>query len=406
MMYTKISAVLAMAASVSGHLIISKPVPFDFVDTMTQQFPLEPTDFPCKQPAGQYVYTTMNQYKAGDDMEVKIIGGATHSGGSCQVSITTDKKPTKDSQWKVIFSQIGSCPNAKDGNVDGSAEYDQNPPINVTIPKDLPDGQYTMAWTWNNKSGNREFYMNCAPIEVSGGGSGDVSTVLGSLPDMFVINMPSTECELIEGQDALYPNPGKAVVTGSAASPGLKVKGTGCGTQTKLGAGAGQLGSPSQATGSPAASSYAAGSKPTSVVASQPATSVVASQPATSVVASQPATSVVVSQPATSAVYQPATSAAASQPATSAAYQPSVSIPGVYAPGAASSTAAAQPTGSTSSPSTGSSSGTSCSENGALVCIGSTQFGICSNGVVIPQALAAGTTCSNGAISRRSVFSA
>ncbi|KAF1954140.1 hypothetical protein CC80DRAFT_128579 [Byssothecium circinans] len=361
MLFTQASALLALTASVSGHIYMGSPVPFDWEDTATKQSPLEPAQFPCKQPTGKYAYTTMNKYKAGESMSVKLIGGATHSGGSCQFSITTDKKPTKDSQWKVLFSQIGGCPGGpSDNNMSGNAEDQGNAPFSVPIPKDIPSGQYTMAWTWNNKSGNREFYMNCAPIEISGGSSTDVSKALGSLPDMFVINLPSTECKLEPLQDALYPNPGKAVATAPAAQPGLKVSGSGCGAQTKLGAGAGKIGAPSQATGAPAdGASSAVPSKPTSSAPGVFAPGADASKPT----ASQPA---------------------ATQPATS------------------------QPTGSPSTPSTPSTggSGSSCTTDGAVVCIGSSQFGICSNGVATPMALAAGTTCSGGKISRRTEFSA
>jgi hypothetical protein len=354
MLFTQASAFLALAASVSGHITMGSPKPFDWEDSATSQSPLVPAQFPCKQPSGKYAYTTMNKYKAGENMAVTLIGGATHGGGSCQFSITTDKKPTKDSQWKVLFSQIGGCPFGPSEVNKSDNKNDVNPDFNVPIPKDLPSGQYTMAWTWNNKLGNREFYMNCAPIEITGGGSGDVSKVLGSLPDMFTINLPETQCELASGQDALYPNPGKAVATAAGAKPGLKMSGSGCGTQTKLGAGAGKIGAPSQATGAPAdGASSAAPSKPTS------------------------------------------------------------SAPGVFAPGAdasqtvASKPAATQPVTSqpTGSPSTGG-SGSSCTADGAVVCIGSSQFGICSNGVATPMALAAGTTCSGGKISRRTTFSA
>ena len=32
--------------------------------------------------------------------------------------------------------------------------------LNVDIPKDVKDGDVIIAWTWNNNTGNREFYMN------------------------------------------------------------------------------------------------------------------------------------------------------------------------------------------------------------------------------------------------------
>lgn len=40
-----------------------------------------------------------------------------------------------------------------------------------SIPQQVPTGDYTLAWTWFNKIGNREMYMNCAPITVTGSSS-------------------------------------------------------------------------------------------------------------------------------------------------------------------------------------------------------------------------------------------
>jgi len=58
-------------------------------------------------------------------------------------------------------------------------------------------------------------------------------------------------------------------------------------------------------------------------------------------------------------------------------------------------------TGTTpSSPSSGNASGT-CTTNGAVVCNGERQFGICNFGQVVWQDVAAGTTCSGGVISKR-----
>lgn len=96
---------------------------------------------------------TMNSMAVGVPQTLKFQGGATHGGGSCQISLTTDDKPTKDSTWKVIHSIIGGCPNGAAGNANGSPTFDQNPTFEFSIPKDVPDGRYTLAWTWFNKIG-------------------------------------------------------------------------------------------------------------------------------------------------------------------------------------------------------------------------------------------------------------
>lgn len=70
----------------------------------------------------------------------------------------------------------------------------------------VPTGDYTLAWTWFNKIGNREMYMNCAPVTVTGA-SGKTkrkahgqrhshgasvakrASAMSSLPNMFVANI-------------------------------------------------------------------------------------------------------------------------------------------------------------------------------------------------------------------------
>ncbi|CAI6297033.1 unnamed protein product [Periconia digitata] len=387
MMYLQATALLALASSVSAHMRIGSPVPFDWENSATMQSPLEPADFPCKQPSGKYAVTEMNKYKAGDSMEVKIIGGATHGGGSCQFSITTDTKPTKDTQWKVLFSQIGGCPGGPpNDNKSGDKDDMGNAPFQVKLPEDLPTGKYTFAWTWNNKLGNREFYMNCAPLDITGG-DGDAAEVLGGLPDMFVINLPATECALGSGQDALYPNPGKAVATAPAAVPGLKIEGSGCGSQTKIGAGSGKLGSPGG--DSPAGPTGGAGNAPQSTLKS-------------SAVASKPTQAAPILAPGASSQ---APSSAAPQPTGSSGGSNSGSAPSSgSSPSSGSGSSGSGSSGSAPATGSGPAGCTPCTNDGGVVCIGSTTFGICDRGCAVAQPLAAGMTCSNGKIARRSIF--
>lgn len=59
--------------------------------------------------------------------------------------------------------------------------------------------------------------MNCAPVSVSGGGSG---ADFGSLPDMAVFNIASkNDCRTTETKDVQFPHPGKYV----EMSPGAKL---------------------------------------------------------------------------------------------------------------------------------------------------------------------------------------
>lgn len=88
----------------------------------------------------------------------------------------------------------------------------------------------------------------------------------------------------------------------------------------------------------------------------------------------------VASSPASSAVGGAATSAAATVPTSIPTSAPASVAHGTCATGSVT-----------------------CENDGALVCIGRSQFGICDRGCAVPQGLADGTICENGLITRRAV---
>ena len=360
------AAALAFFSTVNAHMIMKSPVPYG-KDTLNSS-PLDDTgdDFPCKQRTGVYDISQMNNIPVGVPQELTFTGSAVHGGGSCQVSVTLDQKPTKNSQWKVIHSIIGGCPSNVTGNLVANADGDGAAVFQFTMPKGMPNGQYTLGWTWFNKVGNREIYMNCAPITVTGGGNDN--SVIEKLPDMFVANIPFETCNIPENFNYQFPNPGDSVETREAADIGTSLSGD-YASMTKMGAGTGTLGS--------------AGS---STTASAPA--------ATSAVSTPAATS----NPG--GVFAPGASSAAAAPTS---FTTLVATNTAAAPAAPSSVAA--PIGGTGVGTAPAASSTCvpCSNNGAVVCIGTTQFGICDYGCAMPQDLAAGTTCSNGTIGKRSI---
>ncbi|KAI0120618.1 hypothetical protein BJ170DRAFT_589099, partial [Xylariales sp. AK1849] len=132
-----------------------------------------------------------------------------HGGGSCQVSITYDTEPGGGSVWKVIKSIEGGCPApGQTGNMGDNADAEDPFEYNFTIPTDIPNGTATTAWTWFNKLGNREMYMNCGPVTLTGQG-GNASN-FDELPDIFLAHI-SNGCGIPEGYDITFPNPGKDV---------------------------------------------------------------------------------------------------------------------------------------------------------------------------------------------------
>tara|TARA_R110002003_G_scaffold161_2_gene13792 strand:- start:15778 stop:17007 length:1230 start_codon:yes stop_codon:yes gene_type:complete len=384
-MFSQASLLLALAASASAHMILKYPVPYG--KATLNSSPLAPGDYPCKQRTGVYDVTEMNQWNAGETKTISFIGSAVHGGGSCQFSITTDPKPTEQSQWKVIQSVIGGCPSNVSGNLpDGSPTSEGAATFPVTLPSTVPDGQYTFAWSWMNKVGNREFYMNCAPIQVGSGTStastASVAQALGALPNMFVANLPATECSTKENEDFVYPNPGSNVVEGNGAALGDTLTGAGCTKQNALGAGSGQLGTPATPSqGTPVQSSKAP---------SQPQAS---EKPAASSAPSYnaPTQSKVPTNPG--GVFAPGASSAPVSGPTAVSSAP-VAKP--TTPTVAKPTPSAAPGDNNTTPVN--SDCTPCTNDGAVVCIGSNQFGLCNRGCAVAQDLAAGMACSGGVV--------
>ncbi|KZM22775.1 uncharacterized protein EKO05_0001486 [Ascochyta rabiei] len=311
---TLFAAVLAMASATSAHMFIENPVPF--IGVAKDPLLESGANFPCQVGSGgAYKIDKMNKWAVGSDVTVSFPKDhtATHGGGSCQISVTKDKEPTPASKWKVIHSIEGGCPST------GSANSGLHGTFGFKVPAALPEGQLTMAWTWFNKRGNREMYMNCAPIKVSGG-TGDG---FDSLPDMAIANIEvpgACKAKTTEGSDYTFANSGDSVAK-LGTGPFLEL----CG-------------------GAASEGGNTSGSAPSG-----------------------------------SADPAPATPDAPKEPATTAA--------------------PATPTAPSTGGSTG--GGSACSENGAIMCNGDSQFGICSNGEVVWQPVASGTKCSNGQIARR-----
>merc|ERR1711964_651629 len=223
-------AVFGLAAFGSSHMIMNTPTPFGKSSLNNSPLDASGSDFPCKQRTGVYdAEGASNTWPLGSTQSLAFTGSATHGGGSCQVSISYDEAPTKDSTWKVIHSIEGGCPiKGVAGNNGDNANAVNPDTYSFTVPTTLPTGTAVMAWTWFNKIGNREMYMNCAPITLTSGSSkrSDESEIetrnatqlmerdtaaFDALPDMFVANIPSTSCLSVDSADLKFPNPGDSL---------------------------------------------------------------------------------------------------------------------------------------------------------------------------------------------------
>ncbi|KAF2096697.1 hypothetical protein NA57DRAFT_43060, partial [Rhizodiscina lignyota] len=189
--------ILSLPYLASAHMKMSYPPPLgdpSITDSANADYdetsPLSPdgSDYPCKGFTNS-PFVSQATYSAGQTYNMTIAGSASHDGGSCQLSLSYD-----ETGFKVIKSMIGGCPL--------QTTYD------FTIPPDAPSGNALFAWTWENKVGNREFYMNCAQVTIEGPGD-DTSNALSELPNIWVANIESVNtCTTTEGVDPMYPHPG------------------------------------------------------------------------------------------------------------------------------------------------------------------------------------------------------
>ena len=373
-----LAAVLCLARVGSAHMMMSTPVPYGKSTLNNSPLDAAGSDFPCKQRTGVYdAEGASNTMALGSSQPLSFIGSATHGGGSCQVSITYDQNPTKSSTFKVIHSIEGGCPiKGVAGNNGDSASAVDPDTYSFTVPSSLPTGTATLAWTWFNKIGNREMYMNCAPVTITGSSSKrsedeDLmsrnitqlmerdTAAFNALPDMFVANV-GNGCGTVDSTDLAFPAPGDSVEK-DGMSTATPVAPTGSCQSAVAGAAATTGGSGSEATSAPVASSSA------------PALS----GGVFATVASSPSTQ------ASATAAPAAPSSAAASPVASAA-------------SSAAPVASPASTGTTGSGSA-IAAGTACTTEGMWNCIGGTSFQQCASGTwSAVEQVAAGTTCTSG----------
>jgi hypothetical protein len=450
---------LSLCSIANAHMKMSSPVPFNVANLDNSPLKADGSDFPCKASPNNpssYSISAINKIPVDSPVALTFEGSAIHGGGTCELSISLDQNPTAESVFKVIQVFQGACPTATGGG------------LTFNIPKDFPNAdQATLAWTWFNQIGNREMYMNCAPIQITGGS--DNMNYFDTLPDMFKANIPTQDCQTEESTDPTMPDPGDFVLQDAAVKPG-KVVGPKCGTAApaqNANANSGKVtnfaafskpakdsneiipvgGSSGGSGGNGAsASAPATGGGGNNGMYTQPAASSapMASTPAvggggndgmytqpgaSSAESSAVATSSAASSAESSAIATSSAAASATTPASTADSFPTPSFQTMTVPASSATAAAppyptlspslgqgvsgpssgsvATPSGSPSSSGSSSSSGSAntpgqCTTDGAVVCNGPTQFGLCSNGSVVWQAVAAGTECSGGAVQKRS----
>ncbi|KAK3056372.1 hypothetical protein LTR09_002879 [Extremus antarcticus] len=173
--------------------------------SMTSPLLADGSNFPCKGYQNDRPVQPTESYAAGQTYDMTLAGSATHLGGSCQISLSYDNGAT----FRVIKSMIGGCP------LESS--------YNFTIPSYAPAGTALLAWTWQNFEGNREFYMNCAEVDISSTATKRrrrrQASSFDQLPYLWKANLAGVnDCTTSESENPVYPNPGPDVVYADGAS--------------------------------------------------------------------------------------------------------------------------------------------------------------------------------------------
>ncbi|KAI0235406.1 hypothetical protein L0F63_006347, partial [Massospora cicadina] len=107
---------------------------------------------------------------AGATLTTCFHGEAQHDGGHCEFSLSYDGVG-----YAVIKTIISECLRNK------PLGYD------VTIPPSAPTGRAILSWTWFNRIGEREIYMNCAALNIEGG----PNTGMVRGPKRLIANLPN-----------------------------------------------------------------------------------------------------------------------------------------------------------------------------------------------------------------------
>ncbi len=186
----------------------TSPANIDY--SLTSPLKGDGSDFPCKgslallSSSSSADGASVATWSGGNTYNFTVSGGAPHGGGSCQAALSVDGGKT----FRVVHSYEGACPG--DGPESSFA---------FVVPADVPGAKGAVfAWTWFNRLGNREMYMNCAVVDLVGGGGGRAKVAFAQRPALFVANV-GNGCRTVDSADVKFPNPGPDVDAKGGTTP-------------------------------------------------------------------------------------------------------------------------------------------------------------------------------------------
>ncbi|KAK2046786.1 hypothetical protein LZ31DRAFT_461836 [Colletotrichum somersetense] len=221
-----ITGFVLLSVGAEGHTLMQHPVPFP--SQLRSNWPVakDGSDWPCKGEVDYDTFGVSNIWKRGSTEYLQAMGGASHGGGSCQISITKDLKPTRKSKWRVIHSIHGGCPirNLTDVNYGESGTVVLPSVYNFTVPTWLPIGPAVMAWTWYGRWSVPEMFMNCAPVVILGQDQDadvpdeDLAAKFEAAPLIFEANNGNGCWTQNRGSCVKFPEPGDSLVVNEECS--------------------------------------------------------------------------------------------------------------------------------------------------------------------------------------------
>lgn len=121
--------------------------------------------FPCKGfSVGPPTYTFNS-----NQISITLEGTATHGGGHCQFGISYDNQ-----NFVVLKTVLKTC-------------LLDTMTFTFDLPSNAPDGNLIVFWTWINRIGNREYYMECADVNIV---SNNINNGQLTGKDLFIANLP------------------------------------------------------------------------------------------------------------------------------------------------------------------------------------------------------------------------
>lgn len=158
--------------------------------------------FPCKGfPPGPPTKTV------GRNIQTTLEGSATHGGGHCQFGISYDNV-----NFVVLKTVLKNC-------LLSSMSY------SFELPPDVPNTKTIVFWSWINAIGNREYYMDCADVNVITNSPGSTASKISG-QQLFVANLPGYPTipefprpDMYDGTDLILSRPAFSINVPSDDSP-------------------------------------------------------------------------------------------------------------------------------------------------------------------------------------------